>query len=283
MRIGVVMICTRDLNYREYAIDNSRTYCEKHGYDFVLYENKINPNASAIANKTIGVLENIDKYDWIFMKDSDSLFYNFDIRIENYIDVNYNYIASMSKIIDTVNLGHLLIKCTADVKRELNMVSNTITEKVSVKGEQRIFREHWKTGKISPVKKMPKHIFNAQTMGIEDWRARRDFSDEKLMELDRKGVEYYKNYADIKPDTFIVHYAGVFLKTGTLIGERQDLYGEFPDPFNFSDLILSDFIKLSESIKKRYCINGGKPVKMESVLKPRVQKHNRKKINKRKR
>ena len=80
MKIAVVTIATHNLNYREYSIENSIDYCRRHGYDFKLYEERIDSSVAVIANKTIAVLENMDDYDWIFMKDADSLFYNFSFN-----------------------------------------------------------------------------------------------------------------------------------------------------------------------------------------------------------
>jgi hypothetical protein len=276
MRIAVVTIATSNLNFREYAIDNSRDYCGRHGYDFILYDEKIDANASAISNKTIAVLQNIDEYDWILMKDADSLFYNFNYKIEGYVDDNYNYIGSWSCIPDTINLGHLLIKCTPQVKEELTRISQEISEKVEVKGEQPIYNEYWKEGKISPIKDLPKHVFNAQVfdkINREEWT----LTIEDLQKLDNENLNF-EACGDVRNDTFIIHYPGAFLKSRSYLHERLVHTTGEADIFNFSDSYLPEFIKMSEIIKNRYNINGKNPIKMTSVLKPRVQRHQRKKI-----
>ena len=53
MKIAVITTATLDLNFRDYIIDNSLEYCGKHGYTFMVYENKIDEGASVIANKTM--------------------------------------------------------------------------------------------------------------------------------------------------------------------------------------------------------------------------------------
>jgi len=246
MKIAVVTTATPDLNFRDYSIDNSRDYCKKRGYDFILYENKIDARASVIANKTMTALKNIDKYDWIFMKDADSLFYKFDIKIENYIDDKFNYIASYSCIPNTINLGHMLIKCTPKVKQELTLIYDEIRQKVIVKGEQLIYNEYWNTGKISPVKKLPKSILNAQPFDkikCGEW----NLSVEKLYELDNKKNDF-EALGDILYNTFIVHYPGAFLKSRSYTHERM-VHTTNTNWFNFSESYLPEFIAMYNKIK----------------------------------
>ena len=284
MKIAVITICTRNLNFGEYSIDNSREYCERHGYDFILYEDRIDSNAAVITNKTITVLQNIDNYDWIFMKDADSLFYNFRFKLENYIDDNYNYIGSLSywqlpDIPPVVNLGQLLIKCTPEVKTELSSVLKVLRERVVSKGEQPIYNEFWNESKISPVKKLPMHVFNARAIGKEDSDRGWGRSMEELEELDRQGINML---GDIRNDTIIVHYPGVFLKTGSYVTERHVANGKLPQPFNFSKEYLPEFIKMYNKIKNRNSltiIKGTKKVSKENCCGKRVRKAERKKIN----
>jgi len=287
MKIAVVTICTIDLNFRNYTIANSRDYCERHGYDFILYEDKLDPTSATITNKTIAVLQNMDNYDWILMKDADSLFYNFNIKIENYIDDDYNYIGSFSQIPDTINLGHLLIKCNPDVKTELNKVLRVLREKVVVKGEQPIYNDFWECGLISPVKKLPKHMLNAHPFGKIDWNAEWGLAKEylnewgvpmeKLVELDANGFKFYEKFGDIKEDTFIIHYPGIFLKTCSYVTEREIIMagGEI---FNFSEKYLPEFIFMYNKIKGRLQPSPNSKKISPTNCKPRVKKSEMRKI-----
>ncbi len=278
MKIAVVTICTRNLNYRDYSIDNSREYCQKYGYDFILYEDKIDPNVAIITNKTIAVLQNIDNYDWIFMKDADSLFYNFNYRIENYVDNDYNYIGSWSKMKGVVNLGHLLIKCTPQVCIELEGVLSILRQKILTKGEQPIYNNFWDYGWISPVKKLSKHIFNAHQIGKARW-------DENLTwrQLEERVNENrnYERFGDIKNDTFIVHYPGTFLKTRDENIEQQVYRSDRDVPmlWNFSESYLLEFISMYNKIKKmsESQPNNKKIVQLKTSCKPRVKKTETKK------
>ena len=290
MKIAVITTATLDLNFRDYIIDNSLEYCGKHGYTFMVYENKIDEGASVIANKTMTALRNIDNYDWIFMKDADSLFYRFDIKIENFIDGNYNYIASHSCIPNTINLGHMLIRCTPQVKKELELIYEEIRQNVIVKGEQPIYNDYWNTGKISPVKKLPKSILNAQPFDkikCGEWH----MTIEELQELDAENRNF-EALSDITGNTFIVHYPGAFLKSRSYLHERM-VHSTNTNWFNFSEDYLPKFIEMYNNIKKTNqgiisekqpsheipikVITNEKKLK-KILLKPRVMKTERRKI-----
>lgn len=248
MKIAVITTATPDLNFREYSIANSKEYCDKHGYDFILFEDKIDGEASVIANKTLTALQNINNYDWLFMKDADSLFYRFDFKIENYVDEKYDYIASWSCIPDVINLGHMLIKCSPKVESELRIIYEEIKEKVTIKGEQPIYNEYWGTGKISPVKKLPKPILNAQLFDkirCDEW----EMSIDELKELDKRDMNF-EAHGDITTDTFIVHYPGAFLKSRSYAHERM-VHTTNSNWFNFTEEYLPKFIEMYENIKTK--------------------------------
>lgn len=281
-RIAVVTIATSNLNYRKYSNNNAKNYCGVHGYDFKLYEEKLDPDAAAITNKTIAVLENIDDYDWIFMKDADSLFCNFNLRIEQYLDDDYNYIASWSKM-GEVNLGHLLIKCTPEVKNELtNIVLPLLRERIVLKGEQPVYNELWNTKKISPVKVLDKHILNAHPIGKKNWGEWLTWEEFEARVQENRN---YEKYSDISADSFIVHYPGTFMKTRNEYTEHHVNVNEgkdMPERWNFSDSYLKSFVALHDEIQRRFeisremRINNKQPSNL-SYGKP-VRRHKRRKI-----
>lgn len=270
MKFAVITLCTANLNYGKYSTENAMEYCNRHGYDFILYEDKIDRDAAAISNKTLTVLRNINSYDWILMKDADSLFYNFNFKLEDYIDDDYCYIGSMSQIPYMVNLGHLLIKCTPKVKEELEVIYQVIKENVTEKGEQPIYNQWWNEGRLSPVKKMDKHIFNAQSFDKIYWEGQHNLSVEELQKLDDDNMNLEAR-ADIKKDTFIVHYPGAFLKSRSYVIEHQT-YNHESDPFNFSDAHLPRFIWMFEEIKRRNAFPDIRDIPREIKVKPRTNR-----------
>ena len=73
-----------------------KAYCEKHGYDFLVYktDNSFIPEERQDNwGRVQGILYHLKEYDWIFYLDTDILIMNDTIKIEDYIDENYNLIA----------------------------------------------------------------------------------------------------------------------------------------------------------------------------------------------
>ena len=277
MKIAVVTIATRNLNYRDYSIENSKDYCHRHGYDFILYEDKIEPDSAVITNKTIAVLENIDKYDWIFMKDADSLFYNLNTRIEKYIDNDYNYIGSWSKM-GEVNLGHLLIKCDPQIMYELNSVLSVLRDRIKLKGEQPVYNEFWNEKRISPIKILPKHILNAHPIGKKNWG---EWLTWEEFEARVKENRDYEKYSDINKDSFIVHYPGTFMKTRNeytehMVNTRED--EDIVERWNFSEEYLQEFKAMHEKIKRMGNLQTIKKKSVSTNCKPRIKRSEMRKI-----
>jgi len=241
MKIAVITICTSNLEYGKYTIENSELYCKKHGYDFIVYKDLIDPTTCPINNKTISVLHNLDNYDWILMKDADSLFFNFNFKIEDYIDENYNYIGSKSETINIINLGHLLIKCNETTKEELKFIISELKEKVKIKGEQKVYNDLWNSKKISSVKVLKKSIFNANPLGNK-WQYRdKKFSSDIILEL-----KDYSFFNDIYDYTFIIHWPGNLLKTFNSRIHYDKIL------FNFSNIQLEQFKFYNNYIKNLY-------------------------------
>ena len=92
------------------GIENKRSYCEMHGYDFICEEDWLDPSRPIQWSKILlleKVLKNCD-YKWIFWTDADSLFMNLSIRLEDLVDSEYNLI--ISNDYNGINTGEFLIK-----------------------------------------------------------------------------------------------------------------------------------------------------------------------------
>src|SRR5579863_1063943 len=76
------------------GIVNKKRYCKLQGYDFYAAHELIDPSRSPVWGKILllaKVMEN-PKYKWVFWSDADSLVMNFEKRLEELIDENYNLI-----------------------------------------------------------------------------------------------------------------------------------------------------------------------------------------------
>lgn len=123
MKIGFVNVY--DKSFEQLAnltIKNKKDYCEKHGYDFIEYTNDAPLNKHVAFNKFKSVLQNLTYYDWIFYNDVDSLIMNYNIKIEDFIDNNYEFIITYD--INGINSGQWLIKNTDWALNFINKVYN---------------------------------------------------------------------------------------------------------------------------------------------------------------
>lgn len=92
------------------GVENKKHYCELHGYDFYYADNLIDPSRSPLWGKILllaKVMEN-SKYNWVFWSDADSLIMNFDKRLEDLIDENYNLILTAD--FNGINSGQFFLK-----------------------------------------------------------------------------------------------------------------------------------------------------------------------------
>lgn len=63
----------------------ARQYCEKFGYTYICYRERINPALIPTWNKLIAVRENLARFDWVFWLDADALIVNPTQRIEDIV------------------------------------------------------------------------------------------------------------------------------------------------------------------------------------------------------
>ena len=90
---------------------NKASYAQKHGYDFFLYTESLDPTRLGYWHKIIAIKNHLKDYDWIFWLDSDALIINFDIRLENLIDEEFDFITTRDNSNpDCINSGQFLIK-----------------------------------------------------------------------------------------------------------------------------------------------------------------------------
>lgn len=80
-----------------FSIKNKQDYALKHNYDFIFYSNSLGTKRPPQWSKILAVKENLNKYKWIWWIDIDSLIMNFETKLENIIDNNYDMIFTENK------------------------------------------------------------------------------------------------------------------------------------------------------------------------------------------
>ncbi len=98
------------------GIESKRTYCEKHGYDFVYETEWLDPSRPFAWSK-IKLLQKVldsGKYKWVFWSDADSLIMNHAVKLEEFIKEEYdvilstNYDGTEKRLI--INTGQFFLK-----------------------------------------------------------------------------------------------------------------------------------------------------------------------------
>lgn len=92
----------------DYAIPNKQEYCKRHGYDFIAF-NEWNDKDRSVHWAKIKYAANLLKnYHWIFYSDIDSIIMNHNKKLEDFLDHNYDFIASYDRY--GINSGQWFIR-----------------------------------------------------------------------------------------------------------------------------------------------------------------------------
>jgi hypothetical protein len=157
-----ILVCqyyTNNLKYGKYSIDINKAYCERHGYDYHVYndhdrlwERANEPNVEAIQwFKVVFLKEMMEQkpdYDWYLFLDIDAVFCNHKDKIENYIDENYNVIMSDDySHHSAVNTGVILIKKN---DWSLQFLQDWYASRHTTNGKETLELIDWSAGMAAP-------------------------------------------------------------------------------------------------------------------------------------
>ena len=93
----------------KYAHENKRRYAKKHNYDVILYNELLSHKYAPYWGKVIALQKHLKDYDWLFWLDSDALIMNDEIKLEDLVDDNYDFITTRDCLLN-VNSGDFIIK-----------------------------------------------------------------------------------------------------------------------------------------------------------------------------
>lgn len=109
MRIAVISYGDEEVKeYREISFVNKEKYCRKHGYDFIGSDKDFKLDRHPSWSKVILMRGYLEKYDWIFWSDVDSLVMNMNIKLEQFISNRYDLIISHST--ERINFGNVFLR-----------------------------------------------------------------------------------------------------------------------------------------------------------------------------
>lgn len=96
MKIAVLTFECPPSNFRKLSFPNKRKYCEKHGYSFLSYTDRISQRPPQW-DKIRYILNHLNEYDWIFWSDADSFVINSDVKLEEFIAPEKDLILQLDK------------------------------------------------------------------------------------------------------------------------------------------------------------------------------------------
>lgn len=149
-------------NLVQLGIENKRTYCKKHGYDFIYCEDSLDTSRHIYWSKILLTLQTLknSSYKWVVWMDADTLVMNLDIPIEDMIDDKYHFFIAAD--INGINSGVYFVKNCEWSYQFLNSVydrtdcfSYSWPEQtaISLELQREIFRSYSKV--------YPQRVFNA--------------------------------------------------------------------------------------------------------------------------
>lgn len=171
----------RSSDYANITVPNKREYCQKHNYIFYNY-NSIQEDWSPEWSKVIYCLKHLKEHDWIFWSDADAMITNFNFKIENIIDENFDIIVSND--IGGMNTGSFLIKNSEwsfNFLKQLYILRELFEKGISFSSNQRnqftdqdamvyLFKNNWENTQ-QHFKFINKRIFNSYAMtSVDDWQ-----------------------------------------------------------------------------------------------------------------
>jgi predicted O-methyltransferase YrrM len=92
------------------GVENKKLYCKKHGYDFICIEKSLDISRPIPWSKVLllrKILKNAN-YKWVFWSDADSLIMNLGVKLEDFLDDDYNLI--IAKDFNGINTGQFFLK-----------------------------------------------------------------------------------------------------------------------------------------------------------------------------
>jgi len=106
--------------WKKISFANKEKYCKKYDYDFIGSSEKFDDRPPQWHKLSL-IKKHLPKYDWVFWSDPDSLIINTDVKLQSYIDDNYDFIAGMFRYI---NIGQFFVKNSELGNKIINDIDN---------------------------------------------------------------------------------------------------------------------------------------------------------------
>lgn len=223
MNICIVVIGDSNTHqYSKYSFHINMSYAMKHGYTYIQYNDIIDKSRPPAWSKILAIQNQIDCFDWIFYLDADAIFFNHDIKIESFIDDNFNLILSQAMGEEWVNQHY------AENKEFLNINSGSFL--IRGKNSWSKFLLDYIYSKTNRVD----HCFWENQALVDIILENNPIINYKIKVLEQKWLNGFEPnlycYSDFSVLQYIIHYAGMSLDDRVFfLSQRYDefLSGKF--------------------------------------------------------
>lgn len=187
--IALVTLSTPNLHNKSavaLSLNDKQEYCDRHGYDFHTITQTV-PGRDAAWAKLPGILALLHRYDWVVCLDLDTVIYDHDVRMEEFLDPDHDVILGLDY--NGINSGVLFLRNSTWSRALLAEAWTLTNEPMShIWWEQSALMRLFKNeGVRNHVKYCPQMYFNSY------------ISFDKSVEMEENGGR----------GPFIVHFAGV--------------------------------------------------------------------------
>lgn len=123
MRIAATTLSTPKWKpIRDIATPNLAAYCARHGYPMIEETDAIDPKRPAAWSKILLLEKHLPDYDWLWWKDADALVMNSQVRLETFLDPDFDMVISIDA--NGLNTGSFFVRNTPATFRGLRAVYN---------------------------------------------------------------------------------------------------------------------------------------------------------------
>ena len=110
-KVGIIVICDGNVHsICASSVANKQAYADRHGYDMIYDEKIVDASRPASWSKILAMRKYLPKYDFLLYMDVDTIISNFDVRLEDIVDYEYDQILAADK--NGLNCGVWMIRNT---------------------------------------------------------------------------------------------------------------------------------------------------------------------------
>lgn len=141
------------------ALYNKKDYCAIHGYEHAVERKLLDPTRGALWSKPLAILKHLDRFDWIFWTDTDSLILNMSIKAESFCDEAFDMVITQD--MNGLNAGQMFFRNTPRSRKFLEDVTKQTQFDTHIWGDQAAIMHLLQQGADIRAKVLSQRSFNS--------------------------------------------------------------------------------------------------------------------------